>query len=142
MKKIYLKTLEKFKELPEIKFVDKDRAQIDTSERPAVKFPCALISISLPKRKNLAADLQLCACTISIRIAFERFADSSNLSPQARLNLALEYYDIVERVEALFQGYTDAEMNPWECTSSIEEVRPDLDVMRLSFSTSFTKLVI
>jgi len=141
MKKIYLKTLERFKEMPSIKFVDKDRAQIDTGESPAVQFPCALISISLPKRKNLTETLQLCECNITIRIAQERFADSSSLSDTQHLNLALQYYDTIEEVETLFQGFGDSEMNRWECISSIEEQRADLDVMVFVFKTGFTKQI-
>jgi len=143
MKKLYLKTLTKFSERPGIKFVDKDRGQIDHYEtRPAVKLPCALVSISIPKRKNLASDAQLCNAVITIRLAFERYGDTSNISNQQRLNLALAYCDEVEAVEVLFQGYTDNEMSPWECVSTIEEQRPDFEVVKFTFATCFTKVIV
>jgi len=140
MKNIYLKTLAKFGEVPGIKFVDKDRGQLDHYEqRPSVKFPCALVTVSAPKRKNLASDIQMCNAQISIRLAFERVGDTSSISGAGRLSLALNFYDTVELIEALFQGFTDAEMNPWECTSVVEEMRSDFEVVRLTFTTSYTK---
>ena len=140
MKKIYIKTLQRLSEAPKIKFVDKDRGQLDHYEqRPAVKFPCALVTVSSPKRKNLASDTQLCSDQVSIRLAFERVGDTSNIASAGRLSLALNFYDTVEEIEALFQGFTDAEMNPWECISVIEEMRADFEVVRLTFSTSYTK---
>lgn len=142
MKTIYLKTLNRLKECPTLKHIDKDRGQIDAYEqRPAVQFPCALISISLPKRKNITKTIQVCQCSVTVRLAFERFAEASNITSQNRLNIALQYYDAIDEVESLLQGYSDSEMNAWECTSAIEEQRPDFDVIRLTFSTAFKKTI-
>lgn len=140
MKKIFLKTKNRFTALPNFKFIDRDKSQLEAyGDRPPVRFPCALISISYPKRKNLATGSQMLNCNIKIRLGFERTTESSNISNQQRTAYALSYYDNLEAVEALFQGYEDDEMNAWECTSTQEDPRPDLDVVTLTFSTSFIK---
>lgn len=140
MRTIYLKTLDRFKEIPSIKHVDRDRGQIDKyNDRPPVKFPCGLVSISLTKRKNLTNTDQMVKCRVVIRLAFERLADASSISPQERINKALEYYDTVEEVDAKFQGFEDAEMDAWECIATVDEGRPDLDIVRFTFETGFIK---
>lgn len=140
MKTIYLNTLEKYKELPAIKLVDRDRGQIDRYEgRPSVKFPCALLKISLPKRKNLDSTTQMCTANITMRIAFERLNEANSITSATRLAQALEYYGIANDIESLFQGFAPGNMTPWECISTIDEERPDLDIVRFVFTSNFVK---
>jgi hypothetical protein len=140
MKALYLKTLAKLAELPAIKYTDRDRGQIDRYDtRPAIAFPCALISISQPRRKNLTSRTQQVQAQITIRLAFERLQDASSISSESRRLKALEYYDMVEAVENLLQGYGDTQMNRWECTSITDEQRPDLDIVRFVFVTGFVR---
>lgn len=140
MKNIFLKTKSLIEETNLVTFIDRDKNQIDNYDvRPAVKFPCALINIAITKRKNLDSKKQLCNCTITVRVAFERKGESSNISSQSRIDMALSYYDTVDGLEAKLQGYEDSEVNPFECLSTIDEQRPDFDVVRLTFATSFIK---
>lgn len=141
MKTTYLKITAKLKEANFIKMIARDRGQIDKYEgKPQVIFPCALISISLPKRKNLDRFTQNKTCTITIRLAFERLYDDSNLNSETNQLKALEYYDRIEQVDGLFQGFTDPHFSsPWECTATIDEQRPDYDIVRFTYVTNFIK---
>lgn len=141
MKDLYLKILNRFKEVPQVKYVDEDYGQIDDfNERPPVAFPCALISLNEPKRSNLTPTKQLVTAEVIIRLGFEFLGDTSSISSENRLNAALLPYDIKEAVEAKFQAWGDADMNRWECTSCIKEKRNDgLVVFRLSFKTGYQK---
>lgn len=136
MKTTYLTTIEQLATLPWLKFADRDRGQLE-QEQPPVLFPCALISISQPKRQTLSTPVQRRTTTITIRLAFERLFDSSSLAPQNNRAKALEYYDRVSELDNMFNGLRNAHFaQPWECTTTIEEQRPDLDVVRFVFATS------
>lgn len=140
MKATYIKTLNRLSQSGLIKYIDRDRGQIDRYEtRPAISFPCALISISQPRRKNLDSTTQQIQTSITIRLGFERLQDGSNISSESRRQKALEYYDAVEAIESLLQGYKDTEMSAWECTSVVDEQRSDLDIVRFVFITNFVK---
>ncbi len=142
MKAIYLTVLELLATIPAINFSDRDRGQIDRyTDRPAVQFPCALIKVNFPKRKNLDSRTQMITASIVVRVAFERLSDASSISTEQRRNSALAYYDAVESIENVFQGFADSRLSPLECTSTIDEERPDLDVVRFTFSTNLVKEV-
>ncbi|MET4142785.1 hypothetical protein ABIB30_005198 [Pedobacter sp. UYP1] len=130
MKKVYLKMLERFKELPSIKQLEEDYGQLEQSDKTALlKFPFVAFSISEPVRKNLTATKQVCDCEISLRLALDYGKDIS-ISP----------YDIQEALEAKFQGWGDQEMNRWECKSLVKEPRLDgLVVFRFLFKTGYQK---
>lgn len=142
MKNIFLTARRKLGEISAIKYTSKDFGQIDKyTDRPPVKLPCALISVSLPKRQNISQNVptQRRTATITIRLAFQRFFEANNIIDDAQLNIALEYYDVVEEVDNLLQGFKEGDMTAWECISCIEEQRADLDVMRFTFTTSYIK---
>ncbi|TZF81807.1 hypothetical protein FW774_17270 [Pedobacter sp. BS3] len=141
MKTIYLNTLDKLGELPTIQYADRDRGQIDKYEgKPAVKFPCCLISVSLPKRKNLDTHTQLCNVTVTLRFAFERLNDASNIASETRRAQAVKYYDTVEAAETLFQGWNcGGKTSPLECTATVDEQRPDMDIVRFTFTGTYVK---
>lgn len=142
MKQTFLITTSKLKELTWLKMSDRDRGQLDHYEgKPSVIFPCALIKINMPKRKNWSQQTQLRNLSIQIRVAFERLYDASTLNSSETNRLkALDYYDKIEEVDELFQGFRDSYFNgAWECTATFDEERPDYDIIRFTFSTSVVK---
>lgn len=141
MKTTFLKTQAKVMELPWLKLADRDRGQIDNYEgNPPVIFPCALISVSFPKRKNLTTAKQMRSVSITVRFAFERLYDSSSLNSEANRLKAMDYYDKVEQADELLQGFKDSYFTgAWECLSTIQEERPDMDVVRFTFTTNIMK---
>lgn len=141
MKETFVITQDELTAMDIFPYIARDRGQIDKYEvRPAVKFPCALISISQPKRKNLSSVTQDRQITITIRVAFQRLQDDSNISTQNERNKALEYYNIVQSIDERFQGFRNAYFAaPWECTACVDEQRPDMDIVRFTFSTKLVK---
>lgn len=137
MKNTFLETHKKISSSNLVAFIDRDRGQIDVyKDRPAIKFPCALIKVNQPRRKNLSGCTQQVTESIQIRIAFEQVIDQHNLQNEQRLNKALEYYDTIEALASLFQGLKLGYTDKWECTSIIDEDRADFNVVRITFSTT------
>lgn len=141
MKTTFEKTLAKLSELSWLKMADRDFGQLDHYEgAPPVIFPCALISISMPKRKNLTTIVQQRGMSVKVRYAFERLRDSSSLTTDAIRQAALNYYELVEQADELFQGFSDDYFTgAWECTGTIEEQRPDFDIVSFTYTTSIVK---
>ena len=141
MKQTFLIAQEQLATLAMFPYIARDRGQIDKYEgRPAVKFPCALISISQPKRKNLSPITQDRQLTVTIRAAFLRLHDDSSISTANERNRALEYYEAVESIDDLLQGFrNDYFAAPWECTACIDEQRPDMDIVKFVFTTKLIK---
>nr|WP_067054090.1 hypothetical protein [Mucilaginibacter sp. L294] len=139
MKQIYLITEAKLLTLGWLKMIDRDRKQIDQYDnRPELAFPCALVTINMPRRKNLSKITQMRDVKISIRFAFERLADGSSINPNRAA--ALAYYDKVEQVDELLQGFLDNHFtSAWECTGTIDEHRGDFDIVRFDYSTTTVK---
>lgn len=136
MKETFKNTLLKLQDSNLIAFIDRDRGQIDRyEERPAVKFPCALIKVNQPRRENLNPLIQRITETIQIRIATEKLIEQNNLNGSERLNQALGYYDTIEAIINLFQGLKLGNTDKWECSSVIDEDRSDFDVVRITFAT-------
>ncbi|HCU46670.1 MAG TPA: hypothetical protein DF610_19305 [Sphingobacterium sp.] len=140
MKNTFLETHKKISSSNLVAFIDRDRGQIDVyKDRPAVKFPCALIKVNQPRRENLNPAIQRINYTIQIRVAFEKLIEQNNLNGTQRLEQALEYYDSIEQIESLFQGLKLGKTDRWNCVSIIDEDRSDFDVVKMTFTTSGIK---
>ena len=67
MKTIYTAVMARLKEqVPAIRWIDFDKGQLDSSDRPAVAFPCALISIGINNTKDITSTSQDCTATLKI----------------------------------------------------------------------------
>lgn len=140
MKARFMAVFNRLKTSPTLKYIAKNSGQIDKYiDRPNVKFPCALISISLPKRKNMTKDTQMCGCLITIRVATDKLWDINDILDESRFNIAMQHFDTVEEVESLLQGFKHSDMDALECISCVDEERPDMDITRFVFSTNFIK---
>jgi len=141
MKEIFKGTLERLDQSKLISFIDRDRGQIDKYDvKPPVKFPCALIKVNLIKRTTLNEMMQRIECSVIIRVAYGILIEQSNLTTSQRLEKALGYYDTTEEIERLFQGLNLGKTDPWECVSTIDEDRNDLNVVRFEFRTGYVKM--
>lgn len=140
MKEIFKNTLEKLVQSNLVAFVDRDRGQIDRyDQRPAIKFPTALLKVNCPQRENLNPMIQRVRCQIQIRLVFEKTVDQHSLNDAGRLDQALSYYSYIDAIESLFQGLKLGKTDKWECTSTVDEDRADFDVVKLTFSTAYLK---
>lgn len=139
MKDTFFNTHQKLANSHLFSYINRDLAQIDVyKDRPAVKFPCALLKVNQTKRENLNPMVQRVHYSVQIRAAFDRNIEQHNLQPVQRLEKALQYYDAIERITELFQGLKLGKTDKWTCTSIIDEDRPDFDVVKITFETSET----
>lgn len=139
MKFLFKAILARLKEeIPELKYIDMDKGQLDFFERPPVLFPCALISIQLPRTQDLGAKKQKCDAMITIRMGVDFSGNTNSLTPAAELEKSMAYYDLTQKIYNTLQGWHTQEFNTLSRTSLREEKRPDMiKVVNIPFSTSF-----
>ena len=60
MKTIYNAITARLKEkVPAIRWIDFDKGQLDSMDRPAVAFPCALLTISVSNARNITDHVRM-----------------------------------------------------------------------------------
>ena len=75
MKTIYKALIKRLETVPTIRWVDFDFSQLDRKdERAPVAFPCVLLSIAIPRCRDLTETVQTCEAHITLRIAFDPLA--------------------------------------------------------------------
>jgi len=139
---IYEKLFAKLSEVAELNWIDMDKGQLDYYEtRPSVQFPCALISVQLPKCDDIGAKKQNCQALITVRLAFDFTGNTSAATPAAERAKSLAYLNLCEAVYKKLQGWKDAGFNALSRQSYREEKRTDhYKVGYMPFTTSFIDL--
>ncbi len=112
---LYLALLERIKvEVPDIRHIDQNLGQLDDYvKRPELLFPCVLIDFENWNFSNLGEYGQAGEGDITIYLGFARHLSSSNLTPDAWRQAALEYYEIEWALHRALHGW---EPNEW-CSS-------------------------
>lgn len=106
MKTIYTAIMARLKEkVPAIRWTDFDKGQLEASERPAVAFPCALLTISVTGAKNITDHIQDCSAQLRVRLAFDQQMKTDSATPAEHIEKALEPYDVIADVYAALQGF-------------------------------------
>lgn len=140
MKVIYSAVMARIKEkVPAIKWIDWDTAQLEANtERPAVRFPCALITISIPQAKDITETIQDCTTHVVVRLAFDPMErTNSEAAPEVREEKMLPY-DVISDVYAALQGFETQSFHGLSRTSQAKENnRNGLFIYRITFKTDF-----
>lgn len=135
---LFILIQDKLNALPDIDWVDQNIGQLDVETRPQVSFPCALISIDLPKCEELGGKLQKCSTQIGVRLGFNYYGTTSAKSPTAVRNRALDYYRIIREVYKALQGYSQPGLSRFKRISQIEFARPDqIKILDMTFYCEF-----
>jgi hypothetical protein len=138
MKELFLLIRELLKDIPELKWVDLEKGQLDFSDTPPVDFPCALIKIELPRCENIISNIQTCQAMITIRLASRYSGETSAVTSDAALGSATAFFDAAQKVYLKLQGYSSGGMRPFTRKGMREETRRDgLKVVQLVFETEF-----
>ena len=124
MKHIYTNILTALKEIPELKWIDLDKGQMN-SNRPSVAFPAALITVTLPRTENITSTIQTVNTQITVRLCFDYTGSTNSKMTEAARNKSLEYFNIADKVFNKLQNLEADNMNALERINAIEEVRPD-----------------
>ena len=137
MKNIFESITERLDTIPELKWVDEDKGQMNF-ERPPVLFPAALVDIQLPKTDDLNAKMQNCQVVITVRLCFDFNGSTNTKAPASARAKSLAYYDLAEKVYKKLQGWGTNEFNPLSRKQFLPEKRPDAyKVVAVPFTTSF-----
>lgn len=135
---LFLLIQDKLNALPDIDWVDQNIGQLDVETRPPVSFPCALISIDLPRCEDLGGKLQKCSTQIGVRLGFNYTGSTSAKSPEAVRNRALDYYRIIREVYKALQGYNQPGLSRLKRISQVEMARPDqIKILDMTFYCEF-----
>lgn len=113
MKTIYKQVAQQLKtEVPALRWIDFDTGQLESSERPPVALPCALITISLERTIDITETIQECTGTVRIRLAFDQQMKTDQATPPQHRNTALQPYDVIADVHKALQGFSTEHFDP------------------------------
>lgn len=140
MKTIYTAVMARLKDkVSALRWIDLDTGQLETSDRPPVAFPCALISISIPSAKDVTDTVQECSARIKVRLVLDQPVKTDSATPDTVLQQSLNPYDVISEVYAALQGFYTANFDSLSRTRQDRETgRNGLFVYSLEFSTTFT----
>ena len=141
MKTIYKELLQRLKnEVAELNLIDYDYGQLEVplreSERPPVRFPCALLSVELDSCQDIDEG-QYCEATVVVRIACDVPARTSSATPPAVRDKHLEPYEIVAKVHKALQGYQTAFFDPLTRRRGRKETSDRYFIYRLDYHVEF-----
>lgn len=145
MKTIYTAVIARLTEkVPTLRWVDMDKGQLkDTGDgqKPPVAYPCALISIAIPKSKDITDTTQDCTGTIGVLLAFDPFTMNRTAAQveEAVRDQHLEPYEVIADTYAALQGWGTDNFNPLSRTSQGEDksTNKKLFSYKINFSTQF-----
>lgn len=125
--------------VPDLRWIDADDSQLDSSERPAVAFPCALIDIAYEDCRTHLAGQQRVSASVTLRVAFQRVAPSNVSAPTPVRQVALSRLDTLQAVHKALQWWNgDGLFNPLRRKSCIPEKRSGaLKVYTMRYTTEF-----
>lgn len=124
MKQLFLDVQTALSELNSLKWVDKDKGQMNF-ENPPVLFPAALVTITIPSAENIVKTRQAATAQIAIKLCFDWGGNTSSVTPAAAKAESLKYYDIVDEVFQKMQGWSSDHINPLRRTGMGSLLRPD-----------------
>ena len=137
MKEIFLALRTLLKTIPELRWIDLEKGQMNTT-RPSLVFPAALITVTVPRKENLLKNLQACDGAVTVRLCFDFTGKTNSAMQDEELEKSLAYFDLVETVNKNLQGFETANFNTLKGINTLDEQRPDgYKVVQLNYTTSF-----
>lgn len=112
MENLYIIIMERLMaQFPEL-WVDIDKGQL-REERPPVTFPCALVSVNMPRCKDLNDTIQHCNALVTITLGFDFTANrsSSAFSVEDRKK-SFEYLKLSRQLHQKLQGWEAEGLSP------------------------------
>lgn len=86
-------------EVPELRYVAEDWGQLDFYEdKPPVKFPCALVSVSNIKFESQTAGVRYATMTVLIRVADAPSVSGTMAAPKEYRDRAFSILDLMDRI--------------------------------------------
>ncbi len=137
MKQLFETITALLNEIPELKWVDFNTGQLH-EERPSVNYPCALVEIDLPRCEDIDKDIQRVYADFSVKLAFKTIGETNTKAPTPQRSLALQYFDVVSKVEQKLHGYRSEYFYPFSRKSVRNETaKRGLKVVTVHFATAW-----
>lgn len=89
----------------EIKWIDQDLGQLEQEGRPPVAFPCVLIDFSNWQYEDWADNTQKGTGFVTIRIAFDAWSNTNNITSPMWQNKGLSFYDLEYKIFKALHGW-------------------------------------
>lgn len=89
---------------PFIKYTDQDLGQLK-SQRPPLSWPCCLIDFENFSFESLGENVQQACGSVVFRLVFAPNSNTNSTTPLAFKELALDYYEIENKLHQLLQGW-------------------------------------
>ena len=126
-------------QIPEIKWIDFDFAQLEQHENPPVLFPCALITIGYPDSQPAGRDDRVTA-ELSIKLGFDVRAQGSNIATVQMKAQAQIYLDIFEKTLAKLKGHKPDGYTAFRFSSAQPQMLQNgIRTITINLSTRFTQ---
>lgn len=128
-------------EVEEIRYIDQDLGQL-SEDRPPLSLPAVLIDFSDFDFEDLAENKQIGEGAVVVKLVFDVYSNSNNLTPEEWKNKALSFYDTEWSIFKALQGWKPHDPS-WSYgymmrTNVVTEGSyPGLRVRNLQFSISF-----
>lgn len=129
-------------EVAAFNWVDWDSGQVDIVDdmRPAIAFPACLVDIAYPGCQNIAENIQIVTCNITLRLVFKDMGSTSHVSPVR--DAALAVFETIEALHEALQGWgTDALSSLSRLSATAERRKDGLKVYRIVYQTTFQESV-
>jgi|SRR5690625_1562201 len=91
-------------QVPEIRYIDQDLGQLN-EERPPLSYPAILIDFSNFNYENLAEHKQTAEGIVVLKLIFDIYSNSNNLSPESVKDKALSFYDTEWKIYKVLQAW-------------------------------------
>jgi len=91
--------------VPAIKYIDQDLGQLRAA-KPAVAWPCVLIDFEDFSFEDYGTLVQSAQGTVVVMLGFAPNSNSTQATPAAYVQQALNYYDIEWALHVALQGWT------------------------------------
>ena len=127
-------------EVPELLWIAEDIGQLDETElRPSVSFPCALIDFPNSTYTSDSGSIRTGDVTISVRLAFDPYANAYEGAPNYSLDKSLERFEIEHKVVSALHDYGVEDLfSELQCVQQASDKRNDgMRVRSLTLTTSY-----
>lgn len=91
--------------VPEIKWIEFDLGQEQSSTRPNIQFPAVLIDFPDASYTEMGNGSQFCNVRISLKLVEETFSQSYNVAPDNVKNKALQFLEREHKLVSVLHGW-------------------------------------
>lgn len=113
-------------EIPELRWIDVQMAQLNTEERPPVAFPCCLVDLAYTDCQALSAGRQKVSVQVTLQVGFLPSGQTNAHAPEEVREKALYMFDVLAKIHTALQVWNNNRMfMPMQRKQVIPERRPD-----------------